>query len=70
MPASGLLVREALADGRQHRHVHVGPFDAQHAFGGEADVFDVVPGLRAHSMPSLSPVTAAATMPQATTGIS
>ena len=37
-----LLLLEALADGAQHRHVHVGPLDAQHALGGESDVFDVV----------------------------
>ena len=37
-----LLLLEALADGAQDRHVHVGPLDAQHALGGEIDVFDVV----------------------------
>ena len=37
-----LLLLEALADGAQHGHVHVGPLDAQHALGGESDVFDVV----------------------------
>ena len=30
-----LLAREALADGGQHRHLHVGPLDAQHALGRE-----------------------------------
>ena len=37
-----LLLLEALADGPEHGHVHVGPLDAQHALGGETDVLDVV----------------------------
>ena len=37
-----LLLLEPLADGPEHRHVHVGPLDAQDALGGETDVLDVV----------------------------
>ena len=37
-----LLALEALADGREHGHVAVGPQDAGKALVGQRDVFDVV----------------------------
>ena len=37
-----LLALEALADGREHGHVAVGPHDAGKALVGQRDVFDVV----------------------------
>jgi len=46
----GLLGGEALADGGQHRHVHVGPLDAQHAGRREGLVFDVELCGRAHRL--------------------
>ena len=41
-PSSGRLALEALADGREHGHVAVGPQDAGKSFVGQAEVLDVV----------------------------
>jgi len=60
-----LLDGEALADGLEHGHVHVGPLDAQDALRGEADVLDVVLGSHGRSPHSRS--SAAATTRQAAT---
>ena len=49
-----LLLREALADGLEHRHVHVGPLDAQHALRREADVLDIEVGTHGRSPHSRS----------------
>ena len=60
-----LLGREALADGLEHRHVHVGPLDAQHALGRQADVFDVVVG--SQETPHSSSLSCACGTPHAAT---
>jgi hypothetical protein len=62
-----LLFGEALADGGQHGHLHVGPLDAQRSLRSETLVFDVV-GRCAHGDPSFVQAPAACIMPQAATG--
>ena len=56
-PLSGFSFSKRSRMALEHRHVHVGPLDAQHALGGEPDVFDVVvvAQLEPHSLSSGAP---------------